>query len=222
MAIKGFLFDFDGLILNTEIPLFTAYQELFHKHGFAYTYRNWWKTIGTGPSAYDPAVDLATRIQEPQKADSIREYAISHAKEVISHLPALPGVAEFIHSACELDIPMAVVSSSAGSWVDPYLEQLSLTQYFTHIVTSDIVDSVKPAPDLYLFALEKMGITADEGIAFEDSPNGIKAAQAAGIYCIAVPNEITREMPVEIADQIVTSFFEISPSELIHETLLSK
>lgn len=222
MAIKGFLFDFDGLILNTEIPLFTAYQRLFNKHGFEYTFKNWWVTIGTGPSAYDPAIDLAARINEPEKADSIREFATAEAKAAISRLPALPGVSEFIHKAHEMEIPMAVVSSSGKSWVHPYLDQLCLTRYFEHVVTCDNVENVKPEPDLYLLALEKLGITAQEGIAFEDSPNGIKAAKAAGLYCIAVPNDITREMPIQIADEIVQSFFELKPAELLQENSLSK
>lgn len=221
MAIKALIFDFDGLILDTEVPLFNVYRDLFNQHGFPYTYRNWWNTIGAGPSGDDPAVDLAELINEPEKANSFRDYAEKTAKEMIKKLPALPGVPEFIQKAYELNIKMTVASSSSRDWVESLLNHLSLRHYFDFVLTSNDVQKVKPNPDLYLLALEKLGITSKEAIVFEDSPNGIKAAKAAGLYCVAVPNDITREMPIQIADLIVDSFLDLSPAELLNEKIIS-
>lgn len=219
MAVKGLIFDFDGLIVDTEVPLFNVYRELFNQYGFPYTYKNWWNTIGAGPSGDDPAVDLAELINQPEKADGFRDFAEKRAKELIKQSPALPGVPEFIQQAHDINLRLAVASSSSRDWVVSFLQHLSLFDYFDFVLTSNDVEKVKPNPELYLLALDKMGISASEAIVFEDSPNGIKAAKAAGIYCVAIPNDITREMPIQIADQIVGSFLDISPNNLIKEMI---
>ena len=76
------------------------------------------------------------------------------------------------------------------------------------ICTSDYVSAVKPDPALYLLALEKLGVRADEAIAFEDSPNGILAAKRAGIFCVAIPNPLTKDLPLELADRRLRSLEE--------------
>ncbi|KAF0112415.1 MAG: HAD-superfamily hydrolase [Chloroflexi bacterium] len=214
MTLKGFIFDFDGLILDTEIPGCNAWQELFFENGFSFTHEDWKKAIGTGPSAYDPAEHLSQLTNRRLDPKLLQEQTIVRAKEIIATQPLLPGVLEFIHTSREIGIVLAVASSSGYSWVEDHLTRVGLISYFNVVCTADDVKKVKPDPELYLLALEKLGITPSEAIVFEDSPNGITAAKAAGIYCIAVPNEITITMDISHADSIVESFLALDPNKL--------
>jgi HAD superfamily hydrolase (TIGR01509 family) len=213
MKFSGFVFDFDGLMLDTEIPRFTAWQEAFEKLGFSLTYRDWWKTIGTGPSAYDPSMHLFELTNGSVDITALRETAVTRADELLESAELLPGVKVFIESAARRNLPMAVASSSDHDWVFGHLENFSLLQYFQTILTAQDVQNVKPDPELYLLAVKKLALSADSVLAFEDSPNGIKAAKLAGLRCVAVPNRITREMDLSLADLVIDSFNEIHPED---------
>lgn len=214
MTIKGFIFDFDGLILDTEKPGFLAWKEIFDRFDQPFALEDWKKAIGTGPSAFDPALHLCAIVQDSLDPAQLHKEQLSIASKIIRTYPILPGVLDFIIEAKTARRKLAIASSSPRSWVIGHLSQLELTQYFNIILTSEDVINVKPAPDLYLLALSKLELTPSEAIVFEDSPNGILAANAAGIMCIAVPNEITRTMDVSHANIIVESFNEFTLAKL--------
>lgn len=215
MVIKGYIFDFDGLIIDTEMPGCTAWAELFQQYGYTFTADDWKKAIGTGPSAYDPARHLHNLTNgevDPQAANKV---TLNRARELIEMQPILPGVLDFLRKTEKMKLPMAVASSSNRAWVEGYLEKLKLRQFFTTVCTSDDVKAVKPDPELFLLAASRLTLDPSEVIVFEDSPNGVKSAKAAGMVCIAIPNEITTDMDLSLADRIVSSFIELDPVELI-------
>jgi HAD superfamily hydrolase (TIGR01509 family) len=214
MAANGIIFDFDGLIIDTEMPGCRAWAELFGKYGFSFTIENWKRTIGTGPTAYDPAQHLCQLTNGLLDKETIRKQTLARIHELIESQPLQPGVLEFIQKSWQSGLPLAVASSSNREWVEGYLAKLKLRHYFQFVCTSTDVKKVKPDPQLYLLATEKLGLKPDEVIAFEDSPNGIKAAKSAGIYCIAIPNEITQTMDLTMADRIVNSFSELDTEDL--------
>ncbi|MFT5413332.1 MAG: putative hydrolase of the HAD superfamily, partial [Verrucomicrobiales bacterium] len=119
----------------------------------------------------------------PQKEARIRE--------LLTHQEALPGVLELLDVAAEEGIACAVASSSSQSWVGGWLAKLGLENRFRVVRTRDDVERIKPHPDLFLAAAEALEVLPAEAIVFEDSENGLRAAQAAGIRCVAVPNQIT-------------------------------
>lgn len=213
--IKGFIFDFDGLILDTETPHLQAWQEVFAEYGEHIQLADWLKLIGTGPIDYDPGIDLFNRRQGNLDLQAVRNQANTLTTQKMANMQVLPGVINFLQAASKLNAPLAVASSSPRDWVEPLMQEFALTQYFDIVVTADNVSHVKPEPDLYLLAAGHLGLKPTEVIAFEDSVNGIRAAQAAGIYCVAVPNSVTDHMNVEIADKIVKSFFELSPQQFL-------
>jgi HAD superfamily hydrolase (TIGR01509 family) len=217
MSLKGIIFDFDGLILDTELPGFIAWKEIFDQHHLPFTFQHWHKAIGTGPSAYDPAIDLCSQVKEPLDSDEIRENQLKRAYEILEKESVLPGVLDVIEGAKNAGLRMAVASSSPRDWVLNHLTRLDLVKYFDFILTCEDVKYVKPQPDLFQLALEKLGISALEAVVFEDSPNGINAARAAGIFVIAVPNEITKSMDTSEADLEIGSFVEINLSQLIKD-----
>jgi HAD superfamily hydrolase (TIGR01509 family) len=213
MKFKGFIFDFDGLMLDTEMPRFTAWQEEFTKLGFPLTFKDWWKTIGTGPSAYDPAEHLFELTNGLADRSALRRSAGARADELVASAQLLPGVGDFIKKAAEAKMPMAVASSSDRDWVTGHLAKHNLLPYFQAVFTAQDVQNVKPDPELYLLAVKTLALPVDSILAFEDSPNGIKAAKAAGLRCVAVPNRITREMDLSSADLIAESFLSLHPQD---------
>jgi beta-phosphoglucomutase-like phosphatase (HAD superfamily) len=90
-----------------------------------------------------------------------------------------------------------------------------LLEYFAILKTGDQVARTKPAPDLYLAALDALGVRADQAIALEDSPHGVRSAQNAGIFCVAVPNQLTGRLPLEHADLRLTSMAALPLEELL-------
>ena len=91
MALKGLIFDFDGLILDTEVPGFTAWQEIFAGYGLPFTHQHWHQAIGTGPTAYDPALDLCSLVKEPLDAEVIRQRQLVRAYQILRGYANPPG-----------------------------------------------------------------------------------------------------------------------------------
>jgi HAD superfamily hydrolase (TIGR01509 family) len=127
-----------------------------------------------------------------------------------------PGVEDYLAEAERRQLLTAIVSSSWRWWIDPILERLERSHGWNALVVADgNVARAKPRPTLYLDALSELGLRATEAIAFEDSPNGVTAATAAGIYCVAVPNPITATLAFEKADLVLESLADLPLSELL-------
>lgn len=212
--IKAFVFDFDGLLIDTEIPQFDCWKEIFGENNITYTFRDWWKTIGTGPQAYDPIEDLYQRTNGKIDRVQINIRADEMIKNKLEDQPLRSGVETFIQNTLKHEVKLALASSSTYGWVMPFLVKFGLDQYFNPILTARDVKEVKPNPALYNLAVKKLYLAPNNVMAFEDSLNGLKSAKAAGIYCTVVPNQITREMDLGIADLIVPSFEQLSVEEL--------
>ncbi len=215
MTLKGFIFDFDGLILDTEVPGCNAWVELFDQHGFTFTVEDWKKAIGSGPSAYDPGLHLHHLTGGRLDVKTLNQASFVRSLELVKDQPILPGVEGFIQASLNIGLVLAVASSSPRSWVEGHLARLGLRQYFNVVCTADDVSEVKPSPELFLKAALKLGVAPSEVIVFEDSPNGITAARRAGMFCITVPNEITLTMDVSHANRRVNSFLELDPAILV-------
>ena len=213
--IRALLFDFDGLLVDTESPSFDAWADVYRQHGHELTLDTWSAAIGT-LDGFDPFADLEGRLGRPLDRDTVNErrreleFAATDLEELRD------GVAEYLREAEQLGLARAIVSSSGDSWINRHLERLDLLEGWSCIVAANGDATVaKPLPTLYLAALDRLGVAADEAIAFEDSPNGITAAKAAGIYCVAVPNPTTETLDVTHADLVLVSLEEVPLADLI-------
>jgi HAD superfamily hydrolase (TIGR01509 family) len=213
--IRALLFDFDGLLVDTESPSFAAWADVYREHGHELTLDTWSAAIGT-LDGFDPFADLEGRLGRPLDRDTVNErrreleFAATDLEELRD------GVAEYLREAEQLGLARAIVSSSGDSWINRHLERLDLLEGWSCIVAANGDATVaKPLPTLYLAALDRLGVAADEAIAFEDSPNGITAAKAAGIYCVAVPNPTTETLDVTHADLVLVSLEEVALADLI-------
>jgi HAD superfamily hydrolase (TIGR01509 family) len=207
VTLRALLFDFDGLLLDTESTEFRAWTEVYARHGHVLEPALWANAIGT-IGGFDPVAHLASLGVHLDDA-AIRA---QHRRNLdLCDLEELrPGVAALLDEAERRQLATAVVSSSSRGWIVSHLESRGLLDRFTALITADgDPQRAKPRPALYLEALERLDVNAQEAIAFEDSPNGIAAAKAAGISCVAVPNAITGALDLSRADTIVDSLAEI-------------
>ncbi|NOH01132.1 MAG: HAD family phosphatase [Chloroflexi bacterium] len=214
--LRALIFDFDGLILDTETPEVLVWQSIYRDHGFELPVHEWEKTIGGyGISTFDAAEHLAHLSQGRLDPVSSRLRYRKEADALIHASPVMPGVMEIIHTAKAQGLKVAIGSSSPHSWVDAHAQRLGIFHLFDHIVCQDDVPPgrTKPHPDIFLKALEKLQVRNTEAVVFEDSPNGVLAAKRAGIFVVAVPNPLTARMNVS-GDITVSSLAELSLREL--------
>lgn len=215
--IRALIFDFDGLILDTEVPDLQSWQEIYLEYGCTLTLSAWAVCIGGSSDLFDPYEYLESQLGRPVDREAIRAKRRRREAKLIEAQSVLPGVKEYITDATRLGLKLGVASSSSRDWVVGHLSRLELLSYFHCIKCADDVKRTKSDPALYLSALDELGLQANQAIAFEDSPNGILAAKRAGLFCVAVPNPVTRQLSLQHADLQLTSL-----AELPLERLLSK
>jgi HAD superfamily hydrolase (TIGR01509 family) len=212
--IKAIIFDFDGVILDTEISMFLAWQEIFHAYGLSLSMQEWAGFLGHSADPVEPYVILENHLKKPIDRETLRSKRIQRESELLRSQEAMPGVESLIHEAKSLRVRLAVASSSDRNWVTKYLTSLKLIHFFDVLKCAEDVRYTKPEPDLYIAALEALGIRPDEAIALEDSINGVKAAKAAGIFCVAIPNQITKYVRIDQADIVLASLSGITLHDL--------
>lgn len=213
--IRALIFDFDGLILDTEGAAFQSWAEIYEEHGGTLTMDVWSKVLGASGLEVDHFASLEESSGRSVDRVEIQRRRLQRELALIDADEALPGVLDYITGGKHLGLMLAVVSSSSHQWVDGYLAKLGILSRFDAVICREDADRVKPAPDLYLLALDRLGVGPREAIVFEDSPNGITAAQAAGIFCVAVPNPISAQLSTDHADLTLSSMAEMPLEALL-------
>ncbi|MCC7228985.1 MAG: YqcC family protein [Fimbriimonadaceae bacterium] len=216
MPLQAIIFDFDGLILDTETPEVQAWRHIFFRHGLDFPDSYWKHAIGRGAEQIaESPIDILERQIGPSIDRSGVEVEYEHVRmSAIDTADPLPGVRELVTASRQEGIPLAVASSSKHSWVDNHLDRLGLYNSFQAILCADDVVSAKPFPDLYLAACSRLGVDPKHSVALEDSTNGIQAAIDAGLFCVAVPNEITAFMDLSQAHIRLDTLATTSPCDL--------
>jgi len=215
--IKAVIFDFDGLIVDTELSAYQTWQDIYREHDSYLPFETWATCIGGAAHTFDACAYLEEQIGRPIAREELRIRRKQRHVAIVEIQPALPGVEDYILGAKRLGLKVAAASSSRHEWVDGHLTRLGLLKYFDCIKCADDVTFTKPNPELYQAVLHTLGLRGSEAIAFEDSPNGVMAAQGAGIFCVAVPNVVTRQLSLEHADLLLASMAELSLEQLLLE-----
>ena len=212
--LKAVLFDFDGTILDTETPEFEEWRSTFRARGHELGLDVWQHSLGT-VGAYDPCAHLADLTGTPFDHDALRQEVYARHQTRCEAQPLLPGVVDRLREARAAGLKTAVASSSLSEWVEGWLARHRIRDLFDAVCTREQVRQVKPAPDLFLLAATRLGVAADQCLVFEDSPNGISAARVAGMRCVAIPNPLTRHLPLGEADFVVESLADYSLAEIL-------
>lgn len=213
--IKGLIFDFDGLILDTEAPSYNAWSQLYADYGLVLDINAWANGLGSSEAAFNPVIHLQGMLNHTVDEAMLRKTARVITDRAILQQPPLPGVLPTINAARQAGLKLAVASSSPRAWVIGHLKRLELSSYFDFMVCMEDVPQVKPAPDLYLAALYGLGLSPHEVIAFEDSPNGITAARRAKIFTVGVPNAVSSRLNTSFANLVLPRIDAMPLTELV-------
>jgi HAD superfamily hydrolase (TIGR01509 family) len=216
VVIRALVFDFDGLILETETPAYEAWAEVYREFGHELPKELWLEYIGREGGWFDALAYLEGLVGPRDDRDAIQERRDARKTELVMAVAETAGLRALLSDARARGLRLAVCSSSTPKWVLGHLDRLGLRPFFDHIQCRDRPElRAKPAPDLYLAACAGLGVRPDEAIAFEDSRNGMLAAQAAGMRCVVVPNALTIAMDLEGADHRFESLATVSLQMLL-------
>jgi HAD superfamily hydrolase (TIGR01509 family) len=213
-VIRAIVFDFDGLILDTEEPVYRSWVEVYEAHGAELPFERWVEIVGSTTIGFHPQRHLEQLLGRPLTQE-VLERRIGRRTEFILAKDLLPGIVQYIDEARSLGLRLGVASSSTSEWVKGHLGRLGILERFECVRCRDDVVNAKPAPDLYLAVLECLGVAASDAFAIEDSPNGVTAAKQAGLRCVAVPNSITLGLDLSHADILLRSLSEVTLAQLL-------
>ena len=214
--ITALIFDFDGLIVDSETPDFDAWREIYAEFGHDLKMETWGQNVGgMAASTFRPYPYLESLTGRNLSSLNLSARATEQAMARILSLPPLPGVLEMLTTAKQAGLRLAVASSSPHRWVDGHLARLGLDHFFDAVRCADDVARTKPEPDLYLSALDALKVSADQAIAFEDSPNGVRAARSAGLFVVAIPNPVTAQLTLVGESMRVSSMAELTLAQLL-------
>ncbi|MFC4597630.1 HAD family hydrolase [Cohnella hongkongensis] len=219
--IKAIIFDFDGTIIDTETAWYQAFREAYLSHGVELTLEQYSQCIGTSLHRFNPYEYLMTELGLPIDKEAFRENIHDNHAKRMEEETVRPGVLSYLESAKALGLKIGLASSSSEQWVRSHLDRLKLTDYFECIRTADHVSRVKPDPELYLQALSGLGVRPEEAVAIEDSPNGARAAAAAGLICVVVPNVLTETLSFPRAHYRADSLTDIDFRRLVGRAAVS-
>lgn len=212
--IRAIVFDFDGLILDTEEPVYRSWLEVYQAHGEDLPFERWVEIVGSTTAVFHPQHHLEERLGRPLPKE-VLDHRIGRRTEMILANALLPGVVQQVDAARARGVKLGVASSSTSEWVSGHLARLGILDRFDCLRCRDDVAKAKPDPDLYIAVLECLGVPAEEAFAIEDSPNGVTAAKRAGLRCVAIPNTITASLDLSHADVVLSSLADVSLDELI-------
>ncbi|MDV7390877.1 HAD-IA family hydrolase [Arthrospira platensis SPKY1] len=215
--LRALIFDFDGLILDTETPDYRSWQETYAEFGVELPLDVWRRNIGS-TDFFNPYLYLEAQLGRSLDRAAVKAQRKRRDNELLAMQQPLPGVEEYLRAARALGLRIGIASSARRSWVTGHLARLGLSDWFEVVRGQDDVNGrPKPDPAVYLAALEALDVPPAAALALEDSPNGAAAALAAGLTCIVVPNEMTRDLDFPPVARRLTALTDAPLPRLIAE-----
>lgn len=207
-GIRGLIFDMDGVIVESEPLHLIAYQRILAQFEVSYTALDNREFLGKKDIVV--ADTLIKRHGLPHSPDTfVEEKEIILADLIKTEGTARPGLHSILDMARELSLPLGVASSATMPTIQLVVDTLNIRHYFQTLTSGDEVRHGKPAPDVFLLAASRLGVAPDACLVIEDTINGVKAAKAAGMFCIAIPCETTMHQDHAEADMRLLSLDEI-------------
>ena len=201
------IFDFDGLLVNSEETIYSAIKEIFLKHGHDFQWKYFLKSIGLPVK-----IALENYYRDFKLPIKFDEFVAERNKTVdvyfLQKLTLMPGVREILKYLNKRKILLAVATSGKQKYVNYYLNKFDILKYFSKVTTIDDVARGKPFPDLIHKTISDCGIKDKESLIIEDSLLGVIAAKKAGVKVIAVPTKGVRFSKFKNADFICKNLKE--------------
>lgn len=205
MQFSAVIFDFDGILVDTEWAIYEAWHRTFLNNGHPLPLETYTQCIGSDFETWSPKIyleELTGKSFDWHQLDADRQIEIRRDLEMAGPMPGVVDLLEKLKASGTL---IAVVSSSSHDWVDGWLDKLRLRSYFQEVVCRGDAPRIKPAPDLWLEAIRRLDLPGGDCLAIEDSLNGVKSAKEAGLNVWAVPNRTTACLDFSMADRVVAS-----------------
>lgn len=209
--IRALVFDFDGLILDTETPLIDAYAAVHAAHGVAFNRDLFIRSVGHADYAFDPWHGFSPHADRAALEIARR----AHKDAFILRQQILPGVVALLDAARDRKLHVGLASNSQHRWCEPHLARLGLLDRFEFLACREDAPSPKPEPDLYKLVLNRFGLRGHEAIAFEDSHTGSLAAKRANLHVVAAPGLSTAHHDFSPADLQLESLADVTLDALI-------
>ncbi len=210
---KAVIFDMDGLLLDSETLSYETYVETADRYGLTADFDSYKRMIGLNMiEGVNVLLDVL-----PAQIDAAAfkaEWVAQYCERLDSSVPVKPGVTKVIEQLAAREVPMAVATSSPGEKAREILNRAGLASYMLAITGGNEVERGKPAPDVYLASIKKL-VTAssvvgvDDCVAFEDSEVGVRAARAAGLRVIQIPDLVPAAKPSSPPFHLIANTLEI-------------
>jgi HAD superfamily hydrolase (TIGR01509 family) len=213
MTLAAIVFDFDGLIVDTENPGFISWQEIYQEFGATLGIDDWRHATGY-VGGFDPAIHLEQILGRRLDWSQLIPKREARNWELTVQAKVLPGIEPLFRTAKEHRLRIGVASNSENGWVEGGLWRLRLREYVDTVVTRDMVMNPKPAPDIYLKTVQTLQVEPGNTVALEDSEPGCRAAKQAGLKAVAIPNRFSERQDLAIADLVVKSATELNLERL--------
>lgn len=209
---KAVLFDFDGIIIDSEWPIYESWQRVFEGEGHTLALETYVQCIGSDFDTWSPEKyleELTGKNYDWPVINARRQVELEADLVGVEPLPGVLSLFEKLKSADYAHVKLAIVSSSSHRWVDAWLDKLDLLRYVDEVVCRGDAPRIKPAPDLYLEAVRRFSLLPEECLVIEDSLNGVIAGNAAGCVTLAIPSRLTRILDFSLADAVAGSLEEL-------------
>jgi putative hydrolase of the HAD superfamily len=208
------IFDFDGLLMDTETTLLRSWQHEWQQWGLELDVATFFADHGGDLNPERTAL-LAAAVGPSYDADLSLRRRLKYRAELQRVLDLSDGIRAWIDEAVAMSVRVAVASSSPVAWLEENLDRAGVYEAFDVVAGGDEVERHKPYPDVYELALGRLGLTPLRAVAVEDTAHGVDAAHAAGMRCVAIPNPYVDPMRVRHADVVLRSASELSLAETL-------
>jgi HAD superfamily hydrolase (TIGR01509 family) len=219
-VISALLVDFDGVIVDTEGPTFQSWRDTYAEYGVDLALDDWLPAVGSGSSvsgAFDAVAHLERLIGTTVDREAVIAQRTQRKAELYARAPLLPGVRERLAEARGTGMKTAIVTRNRVDRVQAHCDIVGLDHQWQALVCAND-EPTRDKAELYHQALAVLEVGADQALAFEDSPSGVRAAKRAQVLCAAVPNEITRGATFDEADVVLSSLAEQSLDKILRMT----
>ena len=207
--IKTVLFDFDGIIIDSEWPIYESWKRVFEGEGQTLAVETYVQCIGSDFDTWSPEKYLEELTGKTYDWPNINAKRQVELEADLEGVNPLPGVIELFEKLNANGFNVAIVSSSSHRWVDAWVDKLDLMQYLEHVVCKGDAPRIKPAPDLYEEGAKRFSSPPEQCLVIEDSLNGVKAGNAAGCVTVAVPSRLTSCLDFSSANLVIQSLTDL-------------
>lgn len=214
MAIDALVFDFDGLLMDTETSSLRAWQYLWQWHGLELDLETFFAPHGGDVTAERYAA-LAAAVGPTFDQAASHAARMEYRNGLHAALDLSEGIDAWLTEARDLGLRVAVASSSPRDWIEEHLSRVGYLDRFEFLACGDEVRAVKPSPDVYLLALSRLGVPADRAMAFEDTVHGVAAAKEAGLRCVAIPHPHADPALFTAADVLLASAADLPLTSVV-------